>query len=602
MLPWATLPLGQFRKIVEPTPFGGCLPLAIAFEAGAQTAGKKPAGGSAVPKLPASAAAAPAKLDLADTPVTVAARGELVYAAAPSTCVAVGHTTAGNATCQVWDLKTNQPIGKPLAGLPAAGISPTGRLFALSRDGRQFAIAVLAGKNPGVSVWSVESGQELRRFEVHPSPIFLDIMLFAGPGQIVTSKQTNQGKLFQVWDVASGQAVREFKGPAAFEAESAVVSADAKLLAVFADKQAVVYELAAGKELARLDCPPPPFSVIFCRGLQFTPDGSELGGVFYNNRETHVLSWSLADKQRVVEHQIASDVKHTAKGAFSYKGPGFEWLPDASACLLYGHAIIDRTTGRLVWLIRPADEDIYPAARRMLDNDHIAIALGPFNGAKKISVLKLPWGKIDAALKALAADADAHVRPGLSVTLEVEVGPVRQGTPAQAKADLIAALTERLEADGVHVAAGQQTVLSLKYSEREGATLHEMQSQGGPGSFPGLPGSAGNAVATGRTVQGTRAICDIAFKLAGRTAPFWSNHIDIDPKTIIVREQASDAAARSATFRLVKGALTQQPIPYFVPKDANLAALPGTTQLPASTPAATRPANRATTRPTTRGK
>ena len=118
--------------------------------------------------------------------------------------------------------------------------------------------------------------------------------------------------------------MREFKGPGAFEAESAVVSADGKRLAIFSDKRAIVYDLASGSEAAQLDCPPPPFSVIHCRGLQFTPDGTELGGVFYNNRETHVLSWTIADKQRVVEHLIPGDVKHTAKGAFSYKGPGFE--------------------------------------------------------------------------------------------------------------------------------------------------------------------------------------------------------------------------------------------------------------------------------------
>lgn len=319
--------------------------------------------------------------------------------------------------------------------------------------------------------------------------------------------------------------------------------------------------------------------------------------MFYNNRETHVLSWTVANKELVVEHLIVGDVKHTAKGAFSYKGPGFEWLPDGSACLLYGHAIIDRGTGRLVWLIRPADEDIYPAQRRVLDNDHVAVALGPFNGAKKISLLKLPWARIDAALKRLASNVEAHVRPGSSISLHVEVGPVRQGTPDRAKADLIAALTERLEADGIKVADAQPTILSVKYSEREGATLHEMKSQGGPGGFPGLPGS--NAVATGRTIQGTRAICDVTFKVAGRVQ--WSNQFDMDPHTVIVRDEASDAAARSATFRMVKSALTQQPIPYFVPKDTELATLPGTTQLPTSTPAA-KTANRATAKPTTRGK
>lgn len=110
-------------------------------------------------------------------------------------------------------------------------------------------------KNPGVSVWSVESGTELSRFEVNPSPIFLDIMLFAGPGELITSKQTNQGKLFQVWDTATGKPLREFKGPASFEADATTVSADGKRMALFSDKQAIVLDLATGKHLAQLNCP-----------------------------------------------------------------------------------------------------------------------------------------------------------------------------------------------------------------------------------------------------------------------------------------------------------------------------------------------------------
>lgn len=60
--------------------------------ASAQTTGKKT---SAVPKLPAAAAPAATKADVTDTPVTVGNGGELLYAAAPSPFVAVGHNPSG---------------------------------------------------------------------------------------------------------------------------------------------------------------------------------------------------------------------------------------------------------------------------------------------------------------------------------------------------------------------------------------------------------------------------------------------------------------------------------------------------------------------------
>jgi hypothetical protein len=547
-----------------------------------------------VPPVPTLSAATP--VELKPTPIQVAKHCDVLYPATPSPFVAVGHSSTATGTCEVWDLSKDQRVGTIAELAPA-------NMFALSPDGQHFACVLTGTMNPTVAVWSLATGQEWRRIEVNPSPIFVDILLFAAPGRLVTAKQTVKGRLFQIWDVTTGEVLREILGPQLFEKDSAAASADGKRLAVFSDKSVLVYDLATGEKTAQLDTGNQPFSVIHCRGLGFAPDGSEVAGVFYNNRETRITSWNTADRQLVVDHQLPGDVKLAIKGAASYKGPAFDWLPDGSAFLIYGHAVVDRNTGRLVWMIRPADDDIYPSARRVLDNDHVAVVTGSWLGARRVEILKLPWRQIDGSLKAMASDAAAHLKPGQSISLDVTVADVRSGTPDQTKTDIVQALTERFTGDGIRVESDAPVVLSVRYSEQIGATLHEVESKAGPGGLP-LPSGpfGGNAVKTGRTVQGTKATCDVAFKLAGAATPFWSNRIEMDPHHLIVTEQPSAATARSATFRMVKSSLLQQPIPYFVPKDASLAALPGSTQLPGSSTTSTSASGRATPKETRRGQ
>ena len=367
-------------------------------------------------------------------------------------------------------------------------------------------------------------------------------------------------------------------------------------MAIFSDKHVLLYDLITGQKVADLDS-----AAQHCRGLCFTPDGSELAGLFFDNRHTKVLSWTMADRKQVVSHSLVGDYKHVLKGAFSYKGPAIDVLPDGSAFLLYGHGIVDRASGRLVWMIEDSPADFNPVPRRLLDNDHVTVAAGSSQGERRLAVLRLPWAKIDASLKALAAGAEAHVKPGQSVSLHVEVAAVRAGSPDETKADLVKALTERLEGDGFKVADGQPVTLSVRYNEEAGATLNEMASQGGrgPGGSPAA-GPFGNTVATGKTIQGTKAFCEASLQLAGSKEPLWSTRIESDPHHLIVHQDASDAAARSATYGMMKTNLTQQLMPYFVPKDDSLASLPGTTVLKGKAESA--PQNRATPKPTRRGK
>ncbi len=208
-----------------------------------------------------------------------------------------------------------------------------------------------------------------------------------------------------------------------------------------------------------------------------------------------------------------------------------------------------------------------------------------------IEVVALPWPKVDASLKAIASKAPAHVRPGQPVTVKVDVDAVRFGNAEEVRKALTQTLTERLAAEGIPVANGQSVVLHARYGEAAGKTLNEMQG-GGP-----LPGFGGTP--TGRTVQATKAGCEIAWEVPG-LGSVWSDRIDFDPSNLMVRGEATDAKAREAAFGALRHSLNGLAIPYFIPKGGGLATLPGVTVI--SSDAAPPTANRASVKKTTRGQ
>jgi hypothetical protein len=530
--------------------------------------------------------------------IEVPARGEVMYPSTPSKFVVVGENRQPNDVRELWNLQTMKREGAIQGKLDHS------QKIAISPDGQYLAGRMTITRNAGVEVWSLQTGKLVRQIDTHTGPIQVELLDFAGPGQLLVGKYGQKGKHFQIWDITTGQLASEIPGPSFFHPDTPALSPGRQFLVVATlQDELLFYDLKAGSLAGKVTTPKgAKGGSLLCQGLQFSPDGSELAGLFSSGAESRLVAWNMASGEVAVDHGFGGDVKHIANRGHSYRGPAIEWLPDGSAWLLHGHGIIDRQSGRLVWLLRTPADDFSPGPRKMIDNDHALVTSGP-QQSRSLVVVALPWAKIDAALKALESETPAHVRPGQSVSLKVEVGKVRFGTPADAKTSLEKALGERFEADGIHVADGQSLVLHLKYNEAEGERLEEMANKKGtgPGSaLPPLPG-LGNAVPTGRSVQATRATCELTLKADGNAKPLWSNQLDLDPKSLMIQGDATDSAARDAMFGMLTFQLLQQPIPYFLPKDDSVATLPGITELPGQTKSA-RPTNKATPKSTTRGK
>lgn len=107
-----------------------------------------------------------------------------------------GNLQHRTATIRLWDIDT----GRPIRTFPGGGEERVGAGF--SPDGQH---VVATGENGTVNLWEVETGRLLRSFESPKA----NIALFSVDGQSILS---SAGSLIHLWNSASGQKERTFKG------------------------------------------------------------------------------------------------------------------------------------------------------------------------------------------------------------------------------------------------------------------------------------------------------------------------------------------------------------------------------------------------------
>jgi hypothetical protein len=338
----------------------------------------KPAAG---PWRPAVDAAVPPKLKVAvgDPAVAVFAGGEALFPTRLSAFVAV-HGGAIVPVFDVWNLESMRAISRfdiePGVGAP----------YALSADGRR-----LAGRaGAGVKVMSV--GIDPVR-TLKPADGNLDWFDFADPDHLVSLRHDGAQRIAQVWDLKTGRPTLALWSPGGFEARGVALSPSGKYLAIFDKGKIAVEELANGIAAVQTLVLPKQRGAfpIGCLNLAYSDDGRQLGGLF-NEPFTgwRILCWELQGGKLVVDHPLPENLGKDVRGAFFYKGPPLEWLPDNSGWMLYGQARVDYKTGRTVGTLPPRS-DLNPDRCRVLTPDLAArvISLDGLRGAE-LRIVALP--------------------------------------------------------------------------------------------------------------------------------------------------------------------------------------------------------------------
>jgi hypothetical protein len=474
---------------------------------------------------------------------------------------------------EVWDLKAAKPTGVTLEGTYA-----NRGLRALSKDGKFFAAAIKTPNIQGtpVQVWSTETGKVVLEVPAEPKE-FVDLVRFAGPGSLVIAGRTD--RMAKVWNIDQKKMERSFK-VGACEQHTSSVTPDGRYLAAVAHEHLVVYDIRSGREAMRMKDPPenPPapagagpvakaavparganLSAIFLfastGSIEFSPDGKELVAVFGVGGSTRMVCW---DTRGTITLDQFVPVQTKA-----FDEDQAQWLPDGSGWLVGGRVIIERKGKRAVYIF-PVPRGDTPR-HHFLDNEHLvcpaAGGVGAF--ADHLGVATIPWDRINASLAAMNGKGPALLRPTQAITVKIELADLR-GDAEEVNRALTAAATAQLRMNGISIADGQSTVLSMKFAEAAGEERRIVEKSS-PFDMRGRD--------TGRTATGAKGSLLIQLRAAGNDKPIWERDLAAASVTSF-REQINDASIRKSMLVELAHKIQQLQFPYFIPSDASLPALP----------------------------
>lgn len=480
----------------------------------------------------------------------------VVYPATPSPFLTVGVGPGNGNNAAVWNVFEQRQTGKIIEAVESVGF-----MFAASPDGVYLAAQILPNQEaPGVKLYRFDSGTYERAIVCDQPGFRINAFEFADPTRLVTLTSGRNGSRFvshfRVWNVTSGDLIHELSVDRPVLRSAWALSPGGRYVAVHSPGSHIeFYDLGLGDVAGQAQFSRQGSNLF--QGMSFSPDGSQLA-IAMGSLNTRLLFLDLKTGKPIDELEISG--KTVASGA--YHGTAIEWLGDRGWCL-FGTNIVDRRARRVVWTLDvPLGDRL--TARRTLPGGWLCVSGS--RSKSHLAFLPIPWDRIDASLAAMNSDADAHLKPGDKISLEIQLGELRFGSTGETIGRLTKVFRERLEPDGIVLADDQPLILAVDYSESAGTTLSE-DSRNGPNT-------------TGRKVEATKTHLKMKVFSRGRDTPLWSHEFAHDPKivTIIGNAERNSASARDASFQQLLYALGSQPLPYFIPRDEMLSQLPGTSR------------------------
>jgi hypothetical protein len=90
-----------------------------------------------------------------------------------------------------------------------------------------------------------------------------------------------------------------------------------------------------------------------CHALAFSPDGAELAVLYETSTDSSVLVFAVADGDLALHVRIEGCLRTRLRAAAWHGGHGLEWFPNQQAWLVYGQAVVERSSGEVAWTLPP---------------------------------------------------------------------------------------------------------------------------------------------------------------------------------------------------------------------------------------------------------
>ncbi|MFM9966247.1 MAG: MJ0042-type zinc finger domain-containing protein [Planctomycetaceae bacterium] len=460
---------------------------------------------------------------------------------------------------QVWNVKTAERVA-------SLGIKINhGDFAALSPDGKLVAFRDRGNDAAPIGVFSTEQRSQTVELAARKGDARLEWLGFLDATRLMVvwrGWNDTRDNAVQIWNAETGEGLSAF-GLGPFGRNDMSVSSDGEQM-LFHTSDTVGYVSLTPKKPKPTPLPMPDRRALFSvNGLAFSPDNSR-AAIYRGDWEgLSILEWDVTKKKIVQNGTIpinASDIS---------VGPGqndaFQWTPDGKHWLVKGHLLLECKSGNPVWMLQSLPGvHVSPI---MLDEETLLVPVQSKNHRDTFLVsVPFPWEQIRRATAAMNDPAQpALLRPGASVSMEFNPGPLRF-MPAEQMAQVLGQpLAERLKTFGVKVEANQPTVLYVKYNEQTGDTLQVVE-QRSPFDFRGTP--------TGQTVNETKYQLEIGWKKAGTDRVYWKTTSLGSTARSTSAATVSDQSLHQEMVDRLKRQLNSLMIPYYIPEDPSIPLLP----------------------------
>ncbi|WP_425615184.1 WD40 repeat domain-containing protein [Anatilimnocola sp. NA78] len=434
---------------------------------------------------------------------------------------------------QAWNIAENRSVAELEGTYEKRGhkvLSPDGLTFAASSKSPN-------QQDTEVLVWDTRTGKQ--KFKVLGDPNkFADMVLLSNDTLYVGGRSE---PTLDSFNTTTGAHLRTLTfGDARLRDDNHAITLDGKYIAIEVRRRLTVFRLSDGKQAAVMADPDNEavFTLAWMQSLAFAPDSQELAMVS-THPSARLICWNTAGKVSRIG-ALPGDLRRAGSEE------RLEWFPDRNAWLV-GNFVHDRESGMNVIVIKEKfAQDLQVAVH---DADHL---LGTFPAKPGlIEMFKIPWKEIRDSVAAFKAKEGAVLTSGTSVALRLELGKV-QSDPKVTAEWLYAAMTARLNRDGIQVKEGAKTSLRLRYTE---STVSEPTV----GEIPAV-----------------EALGSLTIDLLqdGNAQPLWQKRILGPALAELAKQDVSDENVRNTMISRIRVGIADVEIPEFIPKSKDLPSLP----------------------------
>jgi hypothetical protein len=396
-----------------------------------------------------------------------------------------------------------------------------------------------------LQAYRLPSGEKLGLWEFPGNPDWIKLLEFVGPSSVLTLASEEAA----VANLDTGETTSHFDLPD--DSDQMAVSPNGEYLATCTPSDLFVYDIAAGRQVARVERPPCGKGLPYadCSCLGFSPDLKELAGLF----DGRIVCWSH-DGSVVLDQPLPQ-----RWDAPSGNRESLIWVPGGRGWLLFQRYLFDRRSARTVAILRAPIGMTQKA--RFADPHRLFVPRRQPPSAELID-FPIPWQQIDASLKAMKA-GNGLLCPGKALSLKITPDSLPFGNRDEVCRQLAEEIEQVLASRDVSIRRDQPLVMQVQYGESRG---RQVEYRKGVWPFAGDPNTA-------VTAKETRGAIVLTLEAPGHDRPLWTQSLDAGA-AFAIRGKVTDKAVREGMFKGLRESLHDIEIPYFVPRGPEHLTLP----------------------------